>query len=180
MSQHAITEVAQIGCASAEIWIAGPIVRCDLQGKCCAPRPIDDLATIDQCERRRCEIIVFEQRNLERENCFSLIVPDLAHKRGEICMGGCECIDEGLVLLRRRSALTGIMFRRSQTHKRSQRYPGSSGPAFDAMSSSMRPIVHPGNLHRRASRAPPAQPSHQSPPRENRSSNPSAPSSPSP
>ena len=131
MSQHAIPQIAQIGCAGAKIRIAGPIVRCDLQGKRSAPRPIGHLATGDQRKRRRCEIVVFEQRNLERENCFRVVVPDFAHQRGEIHIGRRERIDEGLVLLRRRSILTGFMLRGRQTHERSQRDSGGGRPPFD-------------------------------------------------
>ena len=93
-------------------------------------------------------------------------------------LGRRERIDEGLVLLRRRSMLTDIMLYGSQTHEWSQRDSGGGGPPLDAMGRSMRSIVHPENLRRQASPALPARPSHQSPPHENKWSNPSAPSSP--
>jgi len=50
-----------------------------------------------------------------------------------------------------------------------------AGPPFDAMSRSMRSMVHPENLRRPALPALPARPSHRPLPRENKWSNPSAP-----
>ena len=50
MPQHAITQIAQIGCTGAEIRIVGPIVRCDFRIDRSAPRPIGDLATGDQLQ----------------------------------------------------------------------------------------------------------------------------------
>src|ERR1700687_1050035 len=169
MPQHAIPEIAQIGCTGAEIGIAGAVIRCDFRIDRSVPR-----------KRRRCKVIVFEERDLERENCFRVSVPCFAREHGESQLGRRECIEQGLTLLRRRSMLTGIVLYGSQTHERSQRNSGGGGPPLDAMRSSMRSIVHPENLHRQASQALPVQPSHQFPPRENKWSNLSAPSSPSP
>ncbi len=175
MSQHAITEIAQIGGTGAEIRIVGGLVRCDFRIDRSAPRPICRVATGDRCKRRRRKVIVFHERNLKSENCFRFIGSCFVREQGEICLGCCECIDEGLALLRHRSRLTGVMLYGGQTHERTQRDSRGGGPPFDAMSSSMRSIVHPENLRRPASPALPARPSHQSPPRENKSSNPSAP-----
>src|SRR6202158_2231318 len=154
MSQHAIAEIAQIGCAGAGIWVVG------------------------RSERRRCEMFVSEQCNLERENSFRVSVPCLAREHAEIGLGRRERVDKGLMLFRCRSRLTGIMLYRSQAHERPQRNSGGGGPPLDALGRSMRPIVHPDNLRRQASPALPVRPSHRPPPRGNKSSNPSAPWSP--
>src|SRR6266852_5945138 len=175
MSQHAIAEIAQIGGTGAEIRIAGSIIRCDFRIDRSAPRLMGGGAGSDPCKRRCRKVIVFHESNLESENCFRFIVSCVVRERDEICLGRREGVDEGLVLLRSRPGLTGIMLDGGQTHERTQRDSGGGRPPLDAMSSSMRSIVHPGNLRRPASPALPAPPSHQSPPRENKSSNPSAP-----
>jgi len=93
VSQHAITEIAQIGCTGAEIRIAGPLIRCDFQIDRTTPRPICHFATGDRCKRRRRKVIVFHERNLESENCFRFIVSCFVRERDEICLGRRECID---------------------------------------------------------------------------------------
>src|ERR1700730_7090819 len=172
MSQHAIAEIAQIGCTGAEIGIVGGIERCDFRIDRRAPRPIGDLAAGDQRKRRRGEIVVLQQRDLERENGFGVSVPCFARERAKSLLRRRKRVDESLALLRCRSILTGIMLCGSQTHERSQRNSGGGGPPLDATGSSTRSIVHPENLRRQASPARPAPPSHQPPPRENKSSNP--------
>src|ERR1700681_4131267 len=156
MSQHAIAEIAQIGGTGAEIRIAVSIIRCDFQIDRSAPRPICHFSTGDRCKRRRREVIVFHERNLESENCFRFIVSRFMRERDEICLGRRERIDESLALLRRRSMLTGLMLYGRQTHERSQRHSGGGWPPLDAMGNSMRSMVHPENLHRPASPALPA------------------------
>ena len=78
MPQHAIAQVAQIGGAGAEIRIVGLIVGRDFRIDRGAPRPIRGLAPRDQRKRRRGKIVVFEQRDLERENGFRVSVSGFA------------------------------------------------------------------------------------------------------
>src|ERR1700704_396669 len=175
MSQHAIPQIAQIGCARAEIRIFGHIVRRNFRIDRRAPRLVGAIADVDPRQRRCDETVVFEQRNLESENGFRFIIARLVRKRAKILLRRRERLEESLAPLCRRPILTNSMLDGSQTHERTQRDSGGGGSPLDAMSSAVRSIVHPENLHRRASRALPARPSHQPPLRENRSSNLSAP-----
>src|SRR5712671_5201170 len=180
MSQHAIPQIAQIGCARAEIRIFGHIVRRNFRIDRRAPGLIGGTAGLDPCERRCDKTVVFQQRNLESENGFRFIIARLVRERAKIFLRRRERLEESLAPLCRRPILTNSMLDGSQTHERTQRDSGGGGPSLDAKHSPVRSIVHPENPRRPASPALPARLSRQSLPRENRSSCPLAPWSPSP
>src|ERR1700753_1994107 len=113
MPQHAIAPIAHIGCTGTEMGIAGLLIGGDFRIDSSAPRPVRGLAAGDQRERGCSKIIVFEKRNLERENRFRLGIASFAREQSERFLRRFERIDEGLVLLRHRPMLTYILLRAS-------------------------------------------------------------------
>ena len=135
--------------------------------------------------RRRCsanpgadKIIVFEKRNLERENRLRIGVLDFAGERGKICPATPRAHRQGPDAPPPEIAFDGYQASRQPNASAVQAQFRGGRPPFDATGRSMRSIVHPENLRRPASPALPMRPSRRSPRRENKSSNPSAPWSP--
>src|SRR5271169_5699558 len=146
MPQYAIAQIAQIGCTGTEMGIAGLLIGGDFRIDSSAPRPAGGLTAGDPRERGCSKIVVFEKRNLERENGFSLGIACFAREKSKRFLRRRERIDERLVLLRHRPTLTCILLHGSQTHERTERNPGGGGPPLNATSRPLRSIVHPENL----------------------------------